>query len=146
MTDLVSLLIAMIPIDCKTTTFPHTCLLIYFGNNYNIWWTHKRYFKYTPLWKKEWPRILFSRVAYQKVYMPASFLFAYACPIAQNYKQRRARKVSLLATIWPIRKIHLWQHVHPGSISHSEKAKWQLRFVFRVAYHLQSILSKRIAS
>ena len=28
--------ITMIPIDCKITKFPYTCLFIFFGNNYNI--------------------------------------------------------------------------------------------------------------
>jgi len=32
--------------------------------------------------------------------MPVSFVFAYACPIAQRYWQRRAWNLSLLATIW----------------------------------------------
>ena len=37
MAGLVSLLfIAIIPIDCKITNFPYTCLLTFFSNNYNI--------------------------------------------------------------------------------------------------------------
>jgi len=35
-----------------------------------------------------------------KVHMPVSFLFTYACPTAQHYRQRRVWKVSLLAIIW----------------------------------------------
>ena len=47
-------------------------------------------------------------------------------PVAQRYRQRRAWKVSLLATRWKYRKFTC-DSALPGSISHSEKAKGQLR-------------------
>ena len=42
-----------------------------------------------------------------------------------------------------IRKIHSWQHAPLQSMSHSEKVKDQLHFVFSVVYILQSVLSKK---
>ena len=32
--------------------------------------------------------------------MPISFIFAYACPVTQRYRQKRVWKVCLLATMW----------------------------------------------
>jgi len=40
-----------------------------------------------------------NRLKPRKVHIPVSFVFTYACPVTQHYRQRRALKASLLATV-----------------------------------------------
>ena len=53
----------------------------------------------------------------------ASKLCICFCPVAQRYRQRRVRKVSLLATIRKCRKSTRAYRVPQGSISHSTKRR-----------------------
>ena len=50
--------------------------------------------------------------------MLVNIVFAYADPITQRFRQRRALKVYFLVTM-QMRKIQLWQHLFLQSMSHS---------------------------
>ena len=67
-----------------------------------------------------------------KVHMPVSFVFTFTCPIAQRYRQRRARKVSLLATIWKYGNSARDSACPQDRLVTVKKAKERLRFVFSV--------------
>ena len=89
MTDLVSLLcIALIPIDCKITNFSLHLFVYFHCNNHNIGElvsaTSKEGMTMNVIFAGATPNNQL------KVHMPVSFVFAYAHPIAQHYRKRRA--------------------------------------------------------
>ena len=64
--------------------------------------------------------------------MPVSFAFVLACPIAQHYRQNRACKVSLLATIWKDGKSTCDSACPQDQLVTVKKSEKQLRLVFSV--------------
>ena len=72
--------------------------------------------------------IIYAGVTPIKVHLPVSFVFAYACSVSHRGKHEKYLFLPLYGnTENPLVAARV-----PGSISHSEKAKEQLRFVFSV--------------
>jgi len=133
MTTLVSLLFnAMIPIDCKiTNNFSLHLFVYFFGKNYNIG-------ELTSATSKErmTKNIILEGATFIKKSSCASKLCIFVCfpRCTALYIVKGKHEKYLFLPLYGNTEIHC-DSTHacpPGSISHSEKAKGRLCFVFRV--------------